>query len=232
MNQHPIASRHEWLAARRELLAKEKQFTVLRDQLSEQRRQLPWVRVEAGYVFQTPRGPETLAQLFQGRSQLVVYHFMFNPTAERGCKNCSFWADSFNGIVAHLKQRDTSFAAISRAPLGKLQTMAQQLGWTFPWVSSEGTSFNHDFGVFFAPEVLATGSIEYNFGSQRAYGPDMPGVSVFYREGDQVFHTYSGYARGIDLLNTTYNFLDLTPKGRDEGDKPMAWVKYRDQYVE
>lgn len=231
-NSHPILSRNEWLAARRELLQKEKQFTRLRDQLSEERRQLPWVEVKESYVFQGPKGPETLAQLFERRSQLVVYHFMFAPEAQAGCKSCSFWADSFNGVVAHLKQRDTSFSAISRAPLAKLQPMAQRLGWSFKWVSSEGNHFNRDFGVFFAPEVLATGAIPYNFGNVPAYGPDMPGVSVFFKDGNSVFHTYSAYARGIDLLNTAYNYLDLTPKGRDEGDRPMSWVKYRDQYAD
>jgi predicted dithiol-disulfide oxidoreductase (DUF899 family) len=231
-NSHPILSRNEWLAARRELLQKEKQFTVLRDQLSEERRRLPWVEIKEPYVFQGPNGPETLAQLFEGKSQLIVYHFMFAPEAQAGCKSCSFWADSFNGIVAHLKQRDTTFSAISRAPLPKLQAMAKRLDWSFKWVSSEGNHFNRDYGVFFAPEVLATGTIPYNFGSHPAYGPDMPGVSVFLKDGDRIFHTYSAYARGIDLLNTAYNYLDLTPKGRDEGDRPMSWVKYRDQYVD
>ncbi|HET9959232.1 MAG TPA: DUF899 family protein, partial [Polyangiaceae bacterium] len=173
-----------------------------------------------------------LEQLFEGRGQLVVYHFMFAPDQERGCKSCSFWADSFDGIVAHLKQRDTSFAAISRAPLAKLQTMAGQLGWSFKWVSSEGNAFNLEYGVYFAPEVLAADNRPYNFGSSAAHGPDMPGVSVFVREGGQIFHTYSSYARGIDILNTAYNYLDLTPKGRNEGDRPMSWVKYRDRYGE
>ncbi|HEU4582513.1 MAG TPA: DUF899 domain-containing protein [Polyangiaceae bacterium] len=230
MTDHPITSQEQWLAARRELLTKEKQFTQLRDQLSEQRRQLPWVKVERAYTFQGANGPETLAQLFEGRHQLIVYHLMFAPENERACKNCSFWADHFDGIEAHLKQRDTTFAAISRAPLPKLQRMAQELGWRFKWLSCGENGFNHDFGTSFTPEERATGSIDYNFGKFPAYGADMPGISVFFRDGEQVFHTYSTYARGIDLLNTTYNYLDLTPQGRDEGSQPMSWVQHRDRY--
>lgn len=228
-----IVSRAEWIEARKRLLAQEKQFTHLRDQLSEQRRSLPWVAVNERYVFERSRGSATLAELFEGRSQLVVYHFMFGPDWEAGCKSCSFWADNFNGIVAHLNQRDVSFVAISRAPLAKLSAFAKRLGWTFEWVSSFGSEFNRDFGVSFSPEDLARGEISYNYTTQKAHGPELPGISVFFKDDDgRVFHTYSCYARGLDMLNTAYHYLDLVPKGRDEAGLPasMSWVRLRDQY--
>jgi predicted dithiol-disulfide oxidoreductase (DUF899 family) len=233
MTDHRIVSQTEWLEERMRLLAKEKEFTRARDQLSEARRALPWVRVNERYVFQGPDGEQTLAQLFDGRNQLVVYHFMLAPEWDAGCKSCSFWADNFNGIVAHLAHRDVTMVAISRAPLAKLQAYRQRLGWSFKWFSSFGTRFNYDFGVSFKPEELAENRAMYNYGSIRPPGVEMPGVSTFYKGADgEVFHTYSAYGRGIDLLNTAYNYLDLVPKGRDEQGlpTPMAWLRRHDEY--
>lgn len=231
--EHRIVSRDEWLEVRRALLGKEKEFTRLRDRLSEERRNLPWVRVDKEYVFAGPNGKVTLAQLFEQRTQLIVYHFMFAPEWEAGCKSCSFWADNFNGIVTHLNQRDVTFVAISRAPLPKLQAFARRLEWSFPWLSSLGNDFNFDYQVSFAPEDVAKGEVAYNYTKHKAYGSDMPGISVFFRDRDgNVFHTYSCYARGLDMMNTAYHYLDLVPKGRDEADLPgtMSWLRLRDQY--
>lgn len=233
MVEHAVVTREEWLAARRRLLAAEKEFTKRRDALSRQRRDLPWVRVEKEYVFDGARGRESLAQLFRGRSQLLVYHFMFGPDWDAGCKSCSFWADNFNGITAHLNQRDVSFVAISRAPLGKLQAFARRLGWSFEWVSSLQNDFNFDYGVSFKPEDIAAGRASYNYQKQQSLGAEMPGISVFYRDEDgTIFHTYSCYARGLDVLNGAYHYLDLVPKGRDEARLPftMAWVRLHDEY--
>jgi predicted dithiol-disulfide oxidoreductase (DUF899 family) len=233
MTDHRIVSQKEWLEERMHLLAKEKEFTRARDQLSEARRALPWVRVDERYVFQGPDGEQTLAQLFDGKSQLVVYHFMFDPEWDAGCKSCSFWADNFNGIVAHLAHRDVTMVAISRAPLAKLQAYRQRLGWSFKWFSSFGTRFNADFGVTFKPEELAGNRATYNYGSLERPSGEMPGVSTFYKGADgEVFHAYSSYGRGIDILNTAYNYLDLVPKGRDEQGlpSPMAWVRRHDEY--
>ena len=233
MAKHEIVSKSEWLQARKQLLAKEKEFTRLRDQLSTQRRSLPWLRIDKKYVFEGPNGRETLADLFEGRSQLVVYHFMFAPEWDVGCKSCSFWADNFNGITAHLNQRDVTFVAISRAPLPKLQAFAKRLGWTFKWVSSSGSDFNFDFNVSFKPEQVARGEATYNYAPFEEDGPERPGISAFAKdESGAVFHTYSAYGRGIDMMNTAYQYLDLVPKGRDEAGLPhtMAWVKLRDQY--
>jgi predicted dithiol-disulfide oxidoreductase (DUF899 family) len=230
---HTIVSKERWLEARRELLQQEKDFTLLRDKLSAARRALPWERVEQSYSFDTPRGQRTLSELFEGKGQLVIYHFMFGPDWEAGCKSCSFWADSFNGITAHLAARDVRMLAVSRAPLQKLTAFAARLGWTFPWASSHGSSFNFDFHVSFTPEQVASGEFDYNFGRYKAYATEMPGISVFAKnEAGEVFHTYSCYARGLDLLNTAYNYLDLVPKGRDEGHLAvsMEWVKHRDRY--
>ena len=234
MEKHKVVSKDEWLAARERLLAKEKEFTRLRDQLSEERRALPWERVEKDYVFAGPNGKETLAQLFDGRSQLVVYHFMFAPEAEVPCKSCSFWADNFNGIIAHLNQRDVTFVAISRAPLPKLQAFAKRLGWTFKWLSSGGNDFNYDYDVSFRRDDVAKGGARYNYAPTQTTMADLPGISVFFRDAEgEVFHTYSCYARGLDMLNAAYHYLDLVPKGRDEAGLPhsMAWVKYRDLYA-
>ena len=243
MTLHEVVSKGEWVEARKRLLAKEKEFTRTREQLSAERRALPWTRIDKDYTFDGANGRETLAQLFGDRSQLVVYHFMFAPEWEVGCKSCSFWADNFNGITAHLRQRDVAFAAISRAPLAKLQDFAKRLGWTFKWVSSHGTDFNYDFEVSFKPEPLARGDAIYNFaklssirsgGSVRNIAPsDMPGISVFTKdESGAIFRTYSTYGRGIDMMNTAYQYLDLVPKGRDEAGLPhtMTWVKLRDLY--
>jgi predicted dithiol-disulfide oxidoreductase (DUF899 family) len=231
MATHETVSKNEWLEARKELLAEEKKFTRLRDQLSARRRALPWLRVDKEYVFEGPKGRETLAELFAGRSQLVVYHFMFAPEWEEGCRACSFWADNFNGIIPHLEQRDVTFVAISRAPLSKLRAFAQRLGWTFKWVSSGGSDFNFDFHVSFKPEEVARGEATYNYAAYQERSPDKEGISVFKKdESGAIFHTYGCYARGIDMMNTAYHYLDLVPKGRDEGDGPMSWVKHRDRY--
>ena len=230
MVQYRTTSKEEWIRARKALLAREKELTHLRDRLSEERRNLPWLELYEPYVFEGPSGPETLKDLFGPRSQLVVYHFMFGPDWEAGCKSCAFWADNFNGIISHLEHRDVRFAAVSRAPIAKLQAFARRLGWSFPWVSSLNNDFNRDFGVTFTPEELEKGEIDYNYGKHRAYGEEMPGISVFFRDRDRVFHTYSCYARGLDMLNTAYHYLDLVPKGRDEADRPMSWLRLRDEY--
>ncbi|MCP3097299.1 thioredoxin family protein [Myxococcus sp. K15C18031901] len=233
MTHAKTESRSEWLAARTELLAKEKALTRLRDELSATRRTLPWLRVTEPYVFEGPEGKETLAQLFAGRSQLLVYHFMFAPEWEKGCKSCSFWADSFNGAVEHLRQRDVSFVAISRAELPKLQAFRQRMGWRFKWVSSQGSEFNFDFHVSFRADAVARGDAVYNYAPLPHAPSDMPGFSVFSKdEHGDVFHTYGTYGRGIEPLNTGYQLLDLVPKGRDEDGlpSPMHWVRLRDEY--
>ena len=226
-----IVTREEWLEARRALLAEEKRFTEKRDALTEQRRAMPWVKLDANYVFDGPNGPVNLADLFGGRSQLVVYHFMFAPEAEWGCKSCSFWADHFDGAIPHLNARDTSFVAISRAPVEKLQRQAARLGWSFPWVSSGANSFNYDFAVSFEPD--AEGKAVYNYQKQPVPFKDLQGVSVFAKGADgAIYHTYSTYGRGQDIINGAYNILDMTPKGRDEAGLPftMAWVRLHDEY--
>jgi predicted dithiol-disulfide oxidoreductase (DUF899 family) len=233
MTQHAIVSEKDWIEARKALLAREKAFTRERDALSQARRELPWAKVGKDYSFDTKTGRKTLAELFEGRSQLLVYHFMFGPDWERPCKSCSFWADNFNGIGDHLNARDVSFAAISRAPLEKLTAMAKRMGWSFNWVSSAGSDFNFDFGVSFTPEEIASGKVTYNFRSNKAYGDEMPGISVFFKDKDgSIYRTYSCYARGLDMLNGAYNFLDLVPKGRDEDGLPytMHWVRLHDEY--
>jgi len=234
MTDHRIVSGDAWVDARRQLLAKEKEFLQLRDELSRERRELPWERVAKSYVFEGAAGKESLADLFAGRSQLIVYHFMFAPGAETGCKSCSFFADSYNGVIPHLQQRDVSFAAVSRAPWPKLQAFAQRLGWTFKWVSSGNNDFNYDYQVSFRPEDVARGAAAYNYADYRGAMPDLPGFSVFFKDaaGD-IFHTYSTYARGLDPVNAAYQLLDLVPKGRDESGLPhsMTWVRFHDQYA-
>jgi predicted dithiol-disulfide oxidoreductase (DUF899 family) len=230
---HTVVSREQWLAARTALLAREKEFTRLHDEIRRERRALPWVRVDKEYVFDTPSGRQSLADLFEGRSQLVVYHFMFAPEWEQGCKHCSFWADHFDGMLKHLKHRDVTFLAISRAPLAKIEAFKKRLGWKFKWVSSQHDDFNYDFQVSFRPQALKSGEVIYNYAPTRMNTTDREGLSVFYRDaGGAVFHTYSCYARGIDALNGTYQFLDLVPKGRDEEGlkSPQAWVHYHDSY--
>jgi predicted dithiol-disulfide oxidoreductase (DUF899 family) len=233
MNHSKVVSRDEWLAARKQHLKKEKEFTRLRDKLSAERRDLPWVKVEKNYVFDGPKGKETLADLFDGRSQLIVYHFMFGPDWEEGCKSCSFWVDNFNGIPIHLNHRDVTFTAVSRAPLAKINAYKKRMGWSFPWVSSYGSDFNFDYHVSFTPEQIAEGKAYYNYEVRPNTVSDEQGISVFYKnERGEVFHTYSCYARGIDMVNGAYHFLDLVPKGRDEAELPwtMAWVRHHDKY--
>lgn len=228
-----VVSHEDWLAARIELLAKEKEFNKLRDALSRQRRELPWEKVEKHYVFEGTNGKETLSDLFAGKSQLIVYHFMFDPNWEAGCKSCSFWADNFNGIDVHLKHRDTSFLAISRAPYEKLKAYHRRMSWSFKWVSSFGNEFNFDYYVSFTPEQVASEGYS-NYAKTKPWGPEIVGISVFYKhESGEIFHTYSCYSRGVDMLNGTYHYLDLTPKGRDEkgqGSNPQAWVRRHDEY--
>ena len=230
---HKTVSRDEWLDARKNLLAREKEFTRARDELSRARRELPWERVEKDYEFEGPKGRESLSDLFAGKSQLIVYHFMFAPDWETGCKSCSFWADNFNGASEHLRQRDTSFVVVSRAPLAKLEAFKKRLGWSFKWVSSGDSDFNYDYGVSFRPKAPAKAKGVYNYAPLDTAMTDLPGFSVFVKDKDgTVFHSYSCYARGLDLMNSAYNLLDLTPKGRDEDGQPhkMSWVKLHDQY--
>jgi len=222
MPDHEVVSGGEWRAARKHHLAKEKEFTRLRDQLSQQRRDLPWEQVDKQYVLDGPKGKESLSELFDGRSQLIVYHFMFHPNWDEGCKHCSFWADNFNGIVAHLNHRDATMLAVSRAPLAQLEAFQQRMGWTFKWLSSFDSDFNYDYHVSTTPEGAQQGEIE-----------EAPGISVFHRNEDsEIFHTYSCYARGLDMLNGAYHYLDLLPKGRDEAELPytQAWVRHHDKY--
>lgn len=233
MENHTVVSSVEWIEARKQLLAKEKEFTRLRDQLSQQRRDLPWERVDKEYVFEGPSGQVTLSELFAGRQQLIVYHFMFDPNDEEGCPSCSFWADNFNGIVVHLNQRDVSFVAVSRAPLSKLEAFKRRMGWHFTWVSSFASDFNYDYHVSFTPEDRAGSEASYNYAMGDPGSADREGISVFYKDpsGD-VFHTYSAFARGIDMVNGAYHFLDLIPRGRDEAghDNPQYWVRHYDKY--
>jgi predicted dithiol-disulfide oxidoreductase (DUF899 family) len=234
MQNHKVASHDEWLAARKQLLAKEKEFTRLRDELSQERRELPWERVEKNYVFDGPGGKETLAQLFEGRSQLVVYHFMFDPDWDAGCPHCSFWADNFNGIPVHLKHRDVTMVAISRAPQAKLEAYHKRMGWSFKWLSSFGSDFNYDYYVSFTPEEVAKEQAYYNYRlNERQKALESVGISVFHKDADgTVFHTYSCYSRGVDMLNGAYHYLDLVPKGRDEAGQsnPQFWVRRHDEY--
>jgi predicted dithiol-disulfide oxidoreductase (DUF899 family) len=227
-----VVSQAEWLAARKEFLKKEKEFTRLRDELSRERRELPWEKVEKPYVFDGPKGRETLANLFAGRSQLVVYHFMFGPGWKEGCPSCSYLADHFDGAAMHMAQRDTTLAVISRATLPEIETFKKRMGWRFNWVSSSGNDFNFDYHVSFLKNEKDD-KVEYNYGLMNFGSDEGPGASVFYKnEAGEIFHTYSSYARGLDILIGTYNFLDLTPKGRDEGGLtfPMAWVRHHDKY--
>jgi predicted dithiol-disulfide oxidoreductase (DUF899 family) len=233
LKDHRVVSETEWLDRRRDLLVKEKEFTRLRDQLNQQRRMLPWVKVQKQYVFDSQKGSETLVELFDGRSQLIIYHFMFDPSWDEGCKHCSFWADHFDGIGVHLNHRDGTMVAVSRAPLSKIELFKKRMGWNFKWVSSFHNDFNYDYQVTFTPKEIETGAVFYNYAQTKNDSPEREGASVFYKdESGVVFHTYSCYARGIDLLNGTYNYLDLVPKGRDEGSLEFTqeWVRYHDKY--
>jgi predicted dithiol-disulfide oxidoreductase (DUF899 family) len=232
VREHKVVTQKEWLAARKRLLVKEKKFSRLRDQLNRERRELPWEKVEKEYVFDSPEGKVTLAGLFCGKSQLVVYHFMFGPGWKEGCPHCSFWADHYDSVNHHLAQRDTTLVVVSRAPSKEIQKFKKRMGWRFRWVSSERTDFNFDFHVSFTPEQIRTGKLFYNYANAEMDMDEREGVSAFYRavKGD-IYHTYSAYARGIDLLNTTYNFLDLTAKGRDENpERTQDWVRHHDKY--
>jgi predicted dithiol-disulfide oxidoreductase (DUF899 family) len=229
---HAVVSQSEWLAARKTLLAKEKAFTKAREALAAQRRDLPWVKIDKPYVFDGPNGRETLADLFAGKSQLIVYHFMLAPGWGEGCKSCSYVADHFDGAIPHLAQRDVTMLAISRAPLAEIDAYKKRMGWKFKWVSSSGNDFNYDFKVSFPDDEVGKEGI-YNFGTTKVYGDEMPGISVFIRnKAGEVFRTYSTYARGLDNIVGTYQLLDLVPKGRDEDALPftMSWVKRHDEY--
>jgi predicted dithiol-disulfide oxidoreductase (DUF899 family) len=230
---HRVVSRDEWLAERKALLVHEKELTRLRDRIAGERRELPWVRVDKSYTFDAPEGRRVLAELFDGRRQLLVQHFMFGPGWEQGCPSCSFMADHTDGMNVHLAHRDVTFVAISRAPLAEIERFRKRMGWQFKWVSSHGSDFNYDFGVSFAAEEVAKGEIHYNYGRWPHAYEEWPGVSVFCKDevGD-VFHTYSTYGRGVEVMMGAYNMLDLTPKGRDERDVEykMEWLRHHDRY--
>jgi len=239
MNNPNIVSQPEWLVARKELLAKEKEFTRLRDELSADRRRLPMVKVDKEYIFDGPGGPASLSDLFEDRRQLIIYHFMFDPAWEEGCRGCSLFADNFVGSILHLPARDTSFAVVSRAPLSKLEAFKKRMAWSFKWLSSLENDFNYDFRVTLDPDKP---NYEYNYASAAAllqagkiWYPkgEMPGLSVFLREGDNIFHTYSTYQRGTDMFLNTYNFLDLAPLGRQEENQGMMdWLRHHDRYTD
>lgn len=228
-----VVSQQEWLEARKALLAKEKALTRQRDEVARLRRELPRVQIDKDYAFETPQGRRTLAQLFGGKSQLIVYHFMLGPGWEAGCKSCSYLADHFDGMLPHLAARDVSFVAVSRAPLPEIEKFRRRMGWGFPWVSSNGNDFNYDFHVSFRKEDIGKRKVEYNYALGDATMEELPGTSAFYKDGEgAVFHTYSAYARGLDGLIGAYNWLDLAPKGRDEEGLQygMAWVRHHDRY--
>ena len=231
MEQHKIVSREEWLVARKAHLAKEKELTRQRDELNRQLRELPWVKVEKRYVFDGPKGPETLADLFAGRSQLILQHFMFGPGWKEGCVGCSFSADHMDGALPHLEHHDVSFVAVARAPLADIAAFHKRMGWRFKWVSSYGSDFNYDYHISFTKEEIATGKVYYNYAVGNFQSEEMSGRSVFYKDaaGD-IFHTYSSYARGGDHLLGAYNYLDITPKGRNESRGMGDWVRHHDKY--
>ena len=233
MQTHKIVSHDEWLAARKAHLADEKAFTRARDALSRKRRELPWEKVEKKYVFDTPDGKKTLADLFGGKSQLIVYHFMLGPDWEQGCPSCSLLADHFDGAVIHLARRDVAFVVVSRAPLDQIEKFERRMGWHFKWVSSFANDFNYDYHVSATPEEKASGKAMYNYQLPEFPSEERPGASVFYKDdAGEFFHTYSSYGRGLDILIGAYNFLDIAPKGRDEEslEWSMAWVRHHDRY--
>jgi predicted dithiol-disulfide oxidoreductase (DUF899 family) len=232
VNDHRVVSHDDWIEARKELLAKEKEFTRLRDEMTSRQRALPWEEVEKEYAFEGPAGRASLGDLFEGRSQLLVYHFMFDPADDVGCPICSFWADNFEPVVVHLRARDATMVAVSQAPLEKITPYKERMGWSFPWFSSSGDDFNYDYRVSFTPEEADRPV--YNYDTLPPRNTQREGLSVFYkREDGRIFHTYSAYARGIDIVNTAYNYLDLVPKGRDEdppGPRARRWVRRHDEY--
>jgi predicted dithiol-disulfide oxidoreductase (DUF899 family) len=232
MTKHKVVSKKEWTEARKAHLAKEKEFTRLREELSRERRQLPWVKVEKDYVFDAPDGRKTLADLFAGRSQLSVYNFMFDTEWSQGCKSCSFVADHYNPAIIHLAHRDVSMVTVSRAPLEKLSAFQKRMGWTFKWVSSFGNDFGRDFHVSFTEQELKSGLAIYNYDRKPYPITELPGMSVFAKDEEgNIFHTYSTYARGLDIFLGTYHLLDIVPKGRDEeGGQIMGWLRHRDRY--
>jgi predicted dithiol-disulfide oxidoreductase (DUF899 family) len=230
---HKIVTHDQWIEVRKELLAKEKEYTRLGDELARWRREMPWERVEKEYVFDTPTGKETLTQLFAGRSQLAVYQFMFGPEWEVGCPHCSFWADNFNGIDIHLVHRDVTLVAVSHAPLAKLESFKKRMGWSFKWVSAGENGFNYDYFVSFTPEQVARDEIYQNYRTEKKTLSECAGMSAFYkRPAGEIFHTYSCYARGLDGLNGAYHWLDRMPKGRDEDGFTFkqSWVRHHDRY--
>jgi predicted dithiol-disulfide oxidoreductase (DUF899 family) len=233
MTNHRVMNHDDWVDARKALLAKEKEFTRQRDELARQRRELPWEKVDKQYAFDGPDGKETLSDLFDGKSQLVVYHFMYGPGWNEGCKSCSFIADHFEPAIVHLKQRDVSLVAVSRAPLKEFKSFKKRMGWTFKWVSSYGNDFNHDFNVSFSQDEIDRGDAYYNYRSQGFPSTEAPGASVFFKDqnGD-IFHTYSVYQRGLDMFITAYHYLDIVPKGRNEDglSYTMEWLRLHDAY--
>jgi predicted dithiol-disulfide oxidoreductase (DUF899 family) len=230
MDKHEVVSREAWVEARKALLVEEKAHSRARDALSRKQRALPWVKIEQDYAFDTPQGKKSLSELFGDASQLIVYHFMFGPDWDKACKSCSFLIDHLQYAIDHLAQRDAAFVAVSRAPLDKLTAFRERMGWRHDWVSSRGSSFNFDFGVSFEQAELDAGTAEYNYAKKGFPSTEAPGLSVFAKDEEgSVFHTYSTYARGLDIFMGTYNLLDLVPKGRDE-DGPMSWVRLRDEY--
>lgn len=234
MGDRKIVSSEEWLAARKKLLAKEKEFSRLRDELTAARLALPWEKVEIEYRFNGPDGEETLAELFADRSQLIIYHFMFDPEWNEGCKSCSFLADHYAPSIVHLAHRDVTLVTVSRAPLEKLESFKRRMGWHFKWVSSRGNDFNRDYGVTFTPEQIEQKNTSYNYRSGTAFPvTEAPGISVFHKDADgTVYHTYSAYSRGLENFIGAYALLDIVPKGRDENDLPygMAWLRHKDRY--
>jgi predicted dithiol-disulfide oxidoreductase (DUF899 family) len=242
MAEHRVVGHDAWVEARRKHLAREKEFTRLRDQLSRERRELPWELVEKEYTFEGARGAQTLSELFDGRGQLVVYHAMFNPdtagpdttwTDDAPCFSCSYWMDNFNGVTVHLNHRDITMVAVSRAPYPAIAGYRKRMGWGFPWLSSAGSDFNFDYRVSFTEDELAAGQVDYNYRLNPFSMSEAPGASVFLKDGEgRIFHTYSTYARGLDMLNVAYHYMDLVPKGRDEDGQGQSWVRRRDEYAD
>ena len=239
MPEKRVVSHDEWLKSRQKHLQKEKEFTRLRDQLTRERQRLPWELVEKEYTFDGERGSQTLADLFDGRSQLVVYHAMFNPdtagprtpyTTDAACFVCSWWMDNFDRVAIHLNHRDVTIVAISRAPYDKIAAYKRRMGWTFPYLSSAGSDFNFDYHVSFRDEDLARGKVEYNYRPVSWSMSEAPGISVFLKDDGRIYHTYSTYERGLDMLNVAYHYMDLVPKGRDEADGAMSWLRRHDEY--